>query len=116
MVTRLRTWLFVVSVLAVLFGPVVVGISNHMLDAQFQTIGIIPIQSISATTEPGNPSQPACIPIVGQVAYDELDKLIPDQEYDPIVSLRMAGLFAADQAARQLPVNDAHKTNADDTV
>jgi len=56
-----------------------------------------------------------CVPIVGQAAYDELDKVVPDQEYDSSVSLKMAELFAADQAARQLPVNDIHKVNAGDT-
>lgn len=107
MVKRLRTWLFIVSVMAALLGPIVVGTLNHALDAKFQTI--------SATAESGNPSQPVCIPKVSQAAYDELDKFVPGQEYDSVISLRMAELFAADQVVRQLPVNDIHKVNADDT-
>ena len=107
----LKTWLFRVLILAALLGPVVVGALNHLVDAQFSTEGLI-----SILVMPTEVPQTVCIPDVDQAAYEQLDTLTLNQENDLAISLRMAALFAADQAARQLPVSDAHKLNTDDAA
>lgn len=108
---RFKTWLFRTFLLAALLGPVVVGGFNHIIDSQFSTDRFGSGQVI-----PTEVPQTVCIPGVDEDAYDQLDTLTLDQETDLATSLRMAALFSADQTARQLPVSDPQKLNAEDTA
>jgi hypothetical protein len=108
---RLKTWLFRVFLLAALLGPVVIGAFNHIIDSQFSTETLGSGQII-----PTEVPQTVCIPSVDQAAYDQLDALTLGQETDLAISLRMAALFSADQAARQLPVSDPQELNAEDAA
>lgn len=108
---RIKTWLFRACLFAALLGPVVVGAINHILDSRFSQQGLAAIAALPTAVP-----QTVCIPDLDQAAYDLLDGLTLSQENDPAISLRMAQLFAADQAARQLPVRDAHTLNTEDAA
>lgn len=106
-----KTWLFRACLLAALLGPVVVGAINHLVDSRFSEEGLVAI-AVMPTEVP----QTVCTPDLDQAAFERLDALTLSQENDPAISLRMAQLFAADQAARQLPMDDPHKLKAEDAA
>ncbi len=108
---KLKNWLFWVLILAVLLGPIMVGGINRILDSRFATERLVSIPST-----PTEIPLTGCIPYVDPTAYEQLNTLTLNQENDLAISLRMAELFSADQAARQLPVSDPHQLNADDTA
>ena len=100
MAKRLRTWLFIACLLVAGLGPVAVGAVNHLLDARFQTLNPIqPLPTPSAVA-----AEAVCTPDIDPAALAALEALVLNQDSDPQVSARMAELFAADQAVRQLPV------------
>lgn len=103
------------SVLAAVSGPIVIGTWNGVLDAQLQANSPVQFQPTPAATEQYGLSRAECIPSVDQGTYTILDELVAGQIEDFAVSLRMAELFAADQAARQLPVGiDPQKMSEED--
>lgn len=104
LIKRLRTWLFIASVLVAVFGPIVVGYWNRVLDAQVQENGPIQLQSTSVMGVQSDLSQADCIPAVDRATYAMVDKVVVGQNTDIAVSLRMAELFTADQSVRQIPV------------
>jgi hypothetical protein len=109
---RLRSWLFIVSVLALLSGPFIASLANRMLDARFQA----PNSILSLPTSTNSASQDSCVPSLDQPAFAALEKVDFNKDTDLAVSARMAELSAADQAVRQLPVNaDPQAINAGDT-
>lgn len=106
----LKTWLFWAFISAAVFGPLVVGGFNQLLDAQYSA------QPVSLPVVPSQEPQTVCTPGLHPSDFEQLDSLILSQENDSAVSLRMAQLFSADQAARQLPVSDPLKLKADDAA
>lgn len=108
MAKRLRAALFLISVCALLLGPLIVGALNRLMDAQVQTT--IPLLAQPTPT----PAEPACVPPVDQAVLDLAAGLAPGRDGDSNVSLRIAALFAADQAARQLPGTDPQKLDSAD--
>lgn len=104
LIKRLRTWLFIASVLVAVFGPIVVSYCNRTLDTEFQANGMIQIQPTLEMGAQNASSKVECIPVVEQAVYTVIDKMVVDESVDT-VSLRIAELFAADQSVRQLPVD-----------
>jgi hypothetical protein len=108
---QLKTWLFWVLILAALLGPGVVAAFNHIVDTQFSTERLVAIPGIPTEVPPTG-----CNPDLDRAAYEHLDTLTLNPENDLTISPRMAQLFSADQAARQLLVSDPQKLNSDDTT
>ncbi len=95
--TRLKTWLFLASLIAIMLGPLLVGAVNGWLDARFEDENMIRIEPTSTADE-----TQACIPALGEDVLAIAGELAAGQGADLVVSLRMAELFAADQAVRQM--------------
>jgi hypothetical protein len=103
LVKRVRTWLFIASIMAALLGPISVVYINRILDSQFQTNNPIQFQPTPVDGNPKSSGQEECIPGIDQATFTNLDLLVVSQNDEPVISIRMAAIFAADQAARQNP-------------
>ncbi len=101
---KFRTWLFLASVLAAVLGPIIVARTNSLLDAQFQGDNPIQIQPASVVGDQNNEEQEACIPVIDQATFTDLETLVVSGDDDPAISLKLTTLFAADQAVRQIPL------------
>ena len=108
---RANTKLFLISVLLIVLGPILISVLNQRLDEHFQT------DLVSLPPEQSAPTQTTCIPEIEPAAYAVLDQLVVTQNDGMAVSLKMANLIFADQAARQFPGNtDPQKFREDDTL
>jgi hypothetical protein len=109
--SKKKNWLSWVLILAALLGPIVVGSFNRILDSRFATEKLFSIPST-----PTEMPLTDCTPSLDPTVYEQLNTLTLNQENDLTISLRIAALFSADQAARQFPGSDPHQLNLDDTA
>jgi hypothetical protein len=108
---RSKTGLVLIAVLVLVLGPVLVSISNQMLDDRFQTNGTV------QSPQPSHAQRIACIPEIGPSAYATLDQLVVVQNDELDISLRMANLMFSDQAVRRAPWDvDPQQVNEEDTL
>jgi hypothetical protein len=111
LIKRLKTWLFITSVFAMGSGPLVVSITNHLIDSHFQTERLI------QTTQQKISTPIKCIPVVDEAIYSALDHRVISQKDETEISARMAALFLAEQATRQLPARiDHEEVDEEDTL
>lgn len=108
---RIKTSLFITSIFVLILGPLLVSTANHLLDMRFQTNRSLP------SPEQAAPLESECVPGVDQTAYTALENIDFNQKADSTVSRRMAEIFLADQAVRQLPGSiDPLKLDEEDTL
>jgi hypothetical protein len=114
MIYRLRSWLLIAAVAALIVGPVAVAAANGLLDRVLQANAPRPGQP---ATEPVQPEpSPECVPPIDRASYDALDHLQLDPDANQTASARMLALFAADQAARLVPTHaDPRAFDREDT-
>jgi hypothetical protein len=111
LVRRSRTPLFLVSVIVLLLGPILVRISNQVIDTRFQTGENVLLP------EGLDPVPIDCIPAIDQKVDDDVNQLVVIPNDAPPTSLRVAELFLADQAVRQIPDRlDPQKVREEDTT
>ncbi|MBN2678594.1 MAG: hypothetical protein JXR32_11095 [Anaerolineaceae bacterium] len=107
---RLRSSLFITAILILVVGVFMVISLNRVIDASYQS-GLA-----SQPLNLSNPKAIECIPTIDPELITHLDQLDVTWSDDPFVSLRMAGLFLADQAIRQFPSQaDIHRMDSEDT-
>jgi uncharacterized membrane protein YhaH (DUF805 family) len=92
--------LFIVAILVAVLGPIAVAGMNSLLDARFQADSAIQYQPALAA---GSSELQECIPAIDKATFTDLDSLVVSKSDDPVISLKMSALFAADQAVRRIP-------------
>jgi hypothetical protein len=108
MIDRLKSWLLIASVTVLFLGPIATAGANHLIDRVLQAELPPAVHPMPHPTVPSDP--PECSPLIDQTSYAVLDQLVPDPDITRAASSRMLVLFAADQAARQLPINTDPQT------
>ena len=103
MIHRLRTWLLIAAMAALIVGPAAIAAADRLIDRALQANTPLPARPTPQLFQLG--ATPECVPPIDQASYDALDHIRLGSDIDQAASPHLLALFAADQAARRLPAN-----------